>query len=97
MHEFSIRLALGAKKADIVWLVLCMAANVTVIGLLIGVCGSIAMQRIVRFQVFATMSFDGLSVLGVVAVLSSIALLAAWWPARRAGYLKPIFALRYEA
>jgi putative ABC transport system permease protein len=97
MHEFSVRMALGANRADIVKLVLRTAATVTVIGLLIGLSGSIALERIVRFQVFAAISFDTLSVLEVVAVLSSIALLAAWWPARRAGDLKPISALRYEA
>jgi len=59
--------------------------------------GSIALERIVRFQVFAAISFDTLSVLEIVAVLFPIALLAAWWPARRAGDLKPISALRYEA
>ncbi len=97
MHEFSVRVALGAKRVDILRLVLRMAANVTVIGLLIGLCGSLALERVARFQVFAATSFDTLSVLEVVAVLSSIALLAAWWPARRAGDLKPISALRYEA
>jgi putative ABC transport system permease protein len=97
MHEFNIRVALGAKRADIVRLVLRMAANVTAIGLLIGISGSIALERIVRLQVFAATSFDTVSVLEVVAVLSSVALLAAWWPARRAGDSQPISALRYEA
>lgn len=97
MHEFGVRVALGAKRADIVRLVLRMAAKVTVIGVVIGLSVSIALERIVRLEVFAATSFDTLSALEVVAVLSSIALLAAWWPARRAGDLKPISALRYEA
>ncbi len=97
MHELSIRVALGAKRADILILVLRMAASVTALGLCIGLCGSLALERIVRFQVFAAASFDAISLIAVVAVLSVVALLAAWWPARRAGDLKPSSALRYEA
>jgi predicted permease len=95
-HELSIRVALGAKRADILTLVLRMAAKVTALGLCIGLCCSLALQRIVSFQVFAA-SLDPMSLIIVVAVLSGVALLAAWWPARRASDLKPISALRYEA
>jgi predicted permease len=96
MHELSIRVALGAKRADILILVLRKAANVTLVGVLIGVGGSFAVERIVRFKVFSE-SFDAFSMISVVAILFLVALVAAWWPARRAGEAKPISALRYEA
>jgi predicted permease len=96
MQELSIRVALGAKRSDILALVLRMAANVTLLGLVIGLAGSFLLERMIRFEVFAAASFDLASLLAVALILSVVALLAAWWPARRAGGLNPIAALRYE-
>jgi ABC-type antimicrobial peptide transport system permease subunit len=95
-HELSIRVALGAKRADILTLVLRKAANVTIVGVAIGICGSFAVERIVRFKVFAE-SYDTISMVSIVTILFVVALLAAWWPARRAGEVRPISALRHEA
>ncbi len=97
MHEIGVRVALGASRGNILAVVLRMTAKVAAFGLGIGLCGSVAIQRIVRFQVFATTSFDATSFAGVVIVLSVVALLAAWLPARRAGNLDPVTALRHEA
>jgi ABC-type antimicrobial peptide transport system permease subunit len=74
-----------------------MAARVAAIGLAIGLCGSVVVERISRFQAFASTSFDAVSAAGVVVVLFAVALLAAWLPARRAGKLDPVAALRHEA
>jgi ABC-type lipoprotein release transport system permease subunit len=63
----------------------------------IGLSGSIALERIVRFQVFAKASFDATSLAMVVIVLAGTAMLAAWLPASRAGNLDPVAALRHEA
>ncbi len=97
VHEIGVRMALGAKRGDILKLVLAMVARAVVVGLVIGLCGSIALERIVRFQVFAMTSFDALSLAMVVIALSSVALLAAWLPASRAGNLDPVTALRHDA
>jgi ABC-type antimicrobial peptide transport system permease subunit len=97
MHEMGVRLALGAKGGDVVALVLRMAAKVAAIGLAIGLCGSVVVERIARFQAFASTSFDAASAGGVVVVLFAVALMAAWLPARRAGKLDPVTALRHEA
>jgi putative ABC transport system permease protein len=97
MHEIGVRVALGANRANILAVVLRMAAKVAAFGLAIGLCGSVAIERIARFQVFATTSFDAISFAGVVIILSVVALLAAWLPARRAGSLDPVTALRHEA
>jgi ABC-type antimicrobial peptide transport system permease subunit len=90
-------MALGARRGDIVKLVLLMAAKVAAAGLVIGLCGSIMLERIVRFQVFAKTSFDAASLAMVVVALSGVALLAAWLPASRAGHLEPVTALRHDA
>jgi putative ABC transport system permease protein len=97
VHEIGVRMALGASRADILRWVLRAAARVAAVGLFIGLCGSIALEKLVRFNVFGTAKFDGVSFAAVMILLSGVALLAAWLPARRAGKLDPVAALRNEA
>jgi putative ABC transport system permease protein len=97
VHEIGVRMALGASRADILKWVLRAAARVATVGLFIGLCGSIALEKFIRFDVFGTAAFDAVSLASVIVVLSSVALLAAWLPARRAGRLDPVTALRREA
>jgi putative ABC transport system permease protein len=97
VHEIGVRMALGAKRGDILKLVLLMVAKVAGLGLAIGLCGSILLERMVRFEVFAKTSFDFASLAAVILTLSAVALLAAWMPASRAGKLDPVTALRHEA
>lgn len=96
VHEIGVRLALGASRADVLGMVLRMAGTVVGIGLAIGVAGSIMLVRIVQFQAFEGAAFDPLSVLIVVVVLSSVALVASSLPAYRAAKLDPLTALRYD-
>jgi putative ABC transport system permease protein len=94
VHEIGVRMALGASPADILKWVLRTAIRVTAMGLLIGLCGSIVLEKLVRFNAFGAASFDGISLLALAILLFSVALLAAWLPARRAGKLDPLVALR---
>jgi putative ABC transport system permease protein len=97
VHEIGVRMALGAKRGDILKLVLLMVAKVAGLGLVIGLCGSIVVEKLVRFQVFSKTSLDVISLAAVAITLSAVALLAAWMPAFRAGNLDPVTALRHEA
>lgn len=97
VHEIGVRVALGARRGDVLALILRMAVKVVAIGLAIGLCGSVLLVRIVRFQVFEATPFDWMSIAGVVLVLSIVALLASSMPAYRAAKLDPIAALRHEA
>ena len=97
IHEIGVRMSLGASRADIVNWVLRSAARVAAIGLLIGLAGSLALEKLVRINVFNSAKFDGSSLAAVIVLLSGVALLAAWLPARRAGKLDPVTALRHEA
>lgn len=96
-HEIGVRIALGASRNAVLALVLRMVVKVAVLGLVFGLCGSLILERIVRFQVFAATSFDAVSAIGVIAVLFFVSLVAAWLPAMRAGRLDPVIALRHEA
>ena len=90
-------MALGASSTHILRWVLSAAARVAMVGVFIGLCGSVALEKFARFNVFGTAKFDAFSSAAIVIVLSSVALLAAWLPARRAGKLDPVTALRREA
>jgi putative ABC transport system permease protein len=97
VHEIGVRMALGASRTNILRWVLRAAARITAIGLFLGLCGGIALQKLVRFSVFGAAKFDGASFAAVMILLFSVALLAAWLPARRAGKLDPVTALRHDA
>ena len=97
VHEIGVRMALGAKRSDILRLVLFMVARVAGLGLVIGLGASMLLERLVQFEVFAKASFRFDSFAAVVLSLSAVALLAAWMPASRAGNLDPVTALRHEA
>ena len=97
IHEIGVRMSLGASRTDIINWVLRSAARVAALGLLIGLAGSLALEKLVRFNVFGTAKFDGASLAAVIIARSGVALLAAWIPAQRAGKLDPVTALRHEA
>lgn len=94
--EFAIRFALGARVQDITRIVLSSGVRLAVIGSALGVFGSIGISRVLAAQSPA-MHFNSPLVLSVTALLlMAIALLASWLPARRAGLINPINALRAE-
>jgi putative ABC transport system permease protein len=97
VHEIGVRMALGASRGNISKWVLRAAARVAIAGLLMGLCGSIALEKLVQFSVFGAATFDGVSLSAIVVALSGVTLLAAWMPARRAAHLDPVTALRHDA
>jgi len=96
VREIGVRMALGASRSNILQWVLRTAAKLAAIGLLIGLSGSIALEKIVRFNVFGAAKFDAVSLAAVLVLLTAVALISAWLPARRAGKLDPVTALRHE-
>ena len=97
VQEIGVRMALGAKRGDILKLIFFMVARLAALGLAIGLLGSFLVERLVRFQMFAKTSFGVIPLLTIVLVLAGAAMLAAWLPASRAGNLDPVRALRHEA
>lgn len=95
-RELGVRLALGAQRGDLLWLVLRQASVMLVSGVVIGLGLAVASGRVVRSYLYGVSARDGWT-LGLVAVtLMTIGLLAAYLPARRAAMVDPMEALRAE-
>jgi predicted permease len=94
--EIGIRMALGADRRTIVGMVLREVAAVVVIGLAIGAPASLAVARFVRSRIFGLGAADPQTLVAVVAIVSTLAAIAAYLPARRAARIDPLLALRSE-
>ena len=94
--EFGIRLALGASGADVLRIVLKQSLWLTLIGLVLGAIGSFALGLALRQGLGPIIAQNHLILAGTTAVIFVVALLAAWFPARRATKVDPIVALRAE-
>jgi putative ABC transport system permease protein len=95
-HEIGIRMALGAKRGDVLGLVVRQGMTMAVIGLALGLIGAFAMSRVLRGMLYGVSPTDPLTFAGVSIVLLSVAFLACLIPARRATRVDPIIALRAE-
>src|SRR6266850_1943850 len=95
-HEIGIRMALGARRADVLKLVIRMGARLVVLGLAIGLVVSLALSRVIASQLWGVSPYDPVTLASVAAVLLLTGLAACWVPARRATRVDPLVALRYE-
>ena len=95
-REIGIRMALGAERQSVLWLVLGEVAVLIVIGVAIGVPIAVALGRVVQSQLFEMSATDPVALAAATVVLSLVALVAGYLPARRATRVDPILALRYE-
>jgi ABC-type antimicrobial peptide transport system permease subunit len=95
-REIGVRMALGATRGKLVWLVLREAMTMVVVGVVLGIPIAIAVSRGLRTMLFEVTPADPLSLLATAFVLSLVAAIAAFVPARRATRVDPMVALRYE-
>ena len=95
-HELGIRLALGASRRDVLKLILRESMRLPAIGLAIGLLVALGVTRVLAHLVFEVSTTDPLTYAGVGALLTLVALVACWLPARRAMRLDPLEALRHE-
>lgn len=95
-HEIGIRMALGASRGKVLWMILRQGLGLVGAGLLAGLAGSLALTRLMATLLFGVEPTDVLTFLGVSAVILTVAALACFVPARRATSIDPISALRSE-
>jgi putative ABC transport system permease protein len=95
-HEIGVRVALGARAADVLRLVVGRGVALTGIGVLIGVLGAVAVTRVTATMLFDVSPTDPLSFVGVSVFLVGVSALASYIPARRATRVDPLEALRHE-
>jgi len=95
-NEFGVRLALGANRGHVVWLVLRETLVLIASGVAIGLAIVPTVSRFIVSLLFGLKPYDALSVISAISALSAVALLAGYFPARRAAQVDPMVALRYE-
>ena len=95
-REIGLRVALGARPGQVQWLILRLALWQLAIGLLIGVAGALGVGQLLQSLLVQTSPTDPTTLVSIVALLMSVAVLACLWPARRAARLDPMVALRYD-
>jgi putative ABC transport system permease protein len=95
-QEIGIRMAMGAARSSVVWMVLRQVLLLVAVGLTIGVGAVRALGPLLSSVLFGVSPVDPLTVAATATVLGSVALVAAWWPASVASRVDPVVALRYE-
>ena len=95
-REIGIRIALGAERVAVVWMVLREVAFLTIVGIAVGVPGALGLSRFVRSQLFGIEPSDPMTLTIAAVSLAVVALFAGYIPARRAASVQPVLALRYE-
>ncbi len=95
-QEIGIRMALGAQRSDVLWLVLGQGLRLTTAGIVLGLVASLAVTRLLGALLYNVSPTDISTLAGVSLVLGFVALLACYVPAHRAAAANPANVLRYE-
>jgi ABC-type antimicrobial peptide transport system permease subunit len=95
-RELGVRVALGATAGDVRRLMLGRGGRLALGGVTLGLVGSVAATRVLRSMLYEVSPTSPLVLVGVAALLGFVAVLASWAPARRAGRVDPVGALRSE-
>ena len=94
--ELGIRMALGAQRGDVQWMVLRETGQMLAAGIAAGLAGAFGSTRLVATMLFGVKPVDGAIFAVAAVVLAAVAVLAGWVPARRASRIDPMVALRYD-
>ena len=95
-REIGIRMAIGAAGRDVVGMIMRQGLTLVVVGAAIGIGGALAASRLLRGILYSPSVVDPVTFAGVPLLLTAVAALASWLPARRASGVDPLEALRRE-
>jgi ABC-type antimicrobial peptide transport system permease subunit len=95
-HEIGIRMAMGARRLDVLRMILADGARMTLMGAAIGLVAALGFTRLLASMLFGVTPTDPITFVAVAMLLCGIAFFACFLPARRAMRVDPMVALRYE-
>jgi ABC-type antimicrobial peptide transport system permease subunit len=95
-RELGIRMALGARRGDVLKLVLWQGLRLSGAGAAVGLAGALAASRLMSGFIYGVAATDPLSYVASILAAMGVALAACYFPARRATKVDPLVALRYE-
>jgi putative ABC transport system permease protein len=95
-REIGIRMALGARRQEVLLLIIGQSARLALLGVAIGLAGGLLLTRLMASLLYGVGSSDPATYLGVAILLLVVALAASFLPARRAMRMDPAIALRHE-
>jgi predicted permease len=95
-REIGVRMALGAESGDVQWMVLAHGLRITAAGIVGGLLLSAASVRFLRSYLYGLSPFDPIAFAGASLAWVIVAMLASWYPARRATRVDPLTALKYD-
>jgi predicted permease len=95
-REIGIRMALGAQRKNVLYLILWQGARLALAGVCVGIAGALTLTRLMTKLLYGVSATDPITFAGLALILVAVAIAACWLPARKAMRVDPVVALRYE-